>query len=87
MMHLQCVVRQDDFKLIDRHVHTIWHRLVFDGVYRITEDGPVFQPIGAPTTELLHTLLNQSIKRIMKLLSSGTGMYRLRTYGWTRTGF
>jgi len=36
------------------------------GVYRITDEGPVFQPVRAPTAEQLHTLLNQIIKRIMK---------------------
>ena len=38
------------------------------GVYRVTDEGPVFEPVRAPTTEQLHTLLNQIIKRIMKLL-------------------
>ena len=45
------------------------HCLFLDGVYRITEEGPVFQPVRAPTTEQLHTLLNQIIKRVMKLLT------------------
>ncbi len=45
------------------------HCLFLDGVYRITDEGPVFQPVRTPTTEQLHTLLNQIIKRIMKLLT------------------
>ena len=45
------------------------HCLFLDGVYRITEECPVFQPVRAPTSEQLHTLLNQIIKRIMKLLT------------------
>ena len=51
------------------HLHCIF----LDGVYRITDEGPVFQPVPAPTTEQLHTLRNRIIKRTMKLL--------------TRTGF
>ncbi|NNF95797.1 MAG: IS91 family transposase, partial [Halobacteria archaeon] len=47
--------------------------IFLDGVYRITDEGPVFQPVRAPTSEQLQTLLNQIIKRVMKLL--------------TRTGF
>ena len=40
------------------------------GVYRITDEGPVFQPVRAPTTEQLHTLLNQIIKQWYGLLPS-----------------
>ncbi len=45
------------------------HCLFLDGVYRVTDEGPVFEPVRAPTTEQLHTLLNQIIKRTMKLLT------------------
>ena len=72
-----------EWALLNIHLHCIF----LDGVYRITEEGPDFQPVRAPTTEQLHTLLNQIIKRTMKLLSSGTGMYRLRTKGWTRLDY
>ena len=47
------------------HLHCIF----LDGVYRMTDEGPVFQPARAPTTEQLHPLLNQIIKRTMKLLT------------------
>ncbi len=43
--------------------------IFLDGVYRTTDEGPVFQPVRAPTTEQLQTLLNQIIKRTMKLLT------------------
>ena len=45
------------------------HCIFLDGVYCITDEGPVFQPVRAPTTEQLHTLLKQIIKRTMKLLT------------------
>ena len=45
------------------------HCLFLDGVYRITDEGPVFQPVRTPTAEQLQTLLNQVIKRVMKLLT------------------
>jgi hypothetical protein len=45
------------------------HCLVLDGVYDTTGDVPVFHPVRAPTAEQLQTLLNQIIKRVMKLLT------------------
>ena len=53
-----------EWALLNNHLHCIF----LDGVYRITDAGPVFQPVRAPTTEQLHPLLNQIIKRTMKLL-------------------
>ena len=51
---------------LNNHLHCIF----LDGVYRTTDEGAVFQPVRAPTTEqLLQTLLNQIIKRTMKLLT------------------
>ena len=62
-----------------RHAHTtFWvrrdlnihlHCLFLDGVYCTTDEGPVFQPVKAPSVEQLQTLLNQIIKRVMKLLT------------------
>ena len=46
------------------------HCLFLDGVYRITDEGPVFQPVRTPTTEQLHTLLDQIIKQWYGLLPS-----------------
>jgi hypothetical protein len=47
------------------------HYLLLDGVYRLT-DGvrvPVFQPVPAPTTEQLQTLLARMITRLLKVLT------------------
>ena len=66
------------------HLHCIF----LDGVYRITDAGPVFQPVRAPTTEQLQTLLNQIIKRTMKLLTrlgyliEEEGLTRRNRYGF-----
>jgi hypothetical protein len=45
------------------------HCLVLDGVYDTTGEVPVFHPVRAPTAAQLQTLLNQIIKRVMKLLT------------------
>ncbi|MCP3880294.1 MAG: transposase, partial [Sulfitobacter sp.] len=45
------------------------HCLVLDGVYDTSADEPVFHPVRVPTAEQLQTLLNQIIKRVMKLLT------------------
>jgi len=42
---------------------------VLDGVYDTTGEAPVFHPVRVPTAEQLQTLLNQIIKRVMKLLT------------------
>ncbi len=42
---------------------------MLDGVYDTTGDVPVFHPVRAPTAGQLQTLLNQIIKRVMKLLT------------------
>ncbi len=45
------------------------HGLVLDGVYDTTGEVPIFHPVRAPTPEQLNTLLNQIIRRLMKLLT------------------
>jgi len=45
------------------------HCLMLDGVYRLTDGGPVFQAVPAPTTDQLQTLLTRIIKRVMKVLT------------------
>ena len=42
---------------------------MLDGVYDTSADEPVFHPVRVPTAEQLQTLLNQIIKRVMKLLT------------------
>ena len=42
---------------------------MLDGVFRTTGDTTVFHPVRAPTAEQLQFLLNQIIKRVMKLLT------------------
>ncbi len=49
------------------HIHL--HCLYLDGVYDTTGETPVFHPVHSPTAEQVHTLLNQIIKRVMKLLT------------------
>lgn len=44
------------------------HCLVLDGVYRTTDNGPVFHPVHAPTAEQLQALLVRIIKRLIRLL-------------------
>jgi hypothetical protein len=51
--------------LLNIHLHCLF----LDGVYRTTGDVPVFHPVRAPNAEQLRILLNQIIKRIMKLLT------------------
>jgi len=45
------------------------HSLMLDGVYRVTDSGPVFQPVPAPTTEQLQTVLTRIITRLLKTLT------------------
>jgi len=45
------------------------HGLMLDGVYRVTDSGPVFQPIPAPTTDQLQTVLTRIITRLLKALT------------------
>ena len=45
------------------------HCLVLAGVYDTTGDVAVFHPVRAPSAEQLQRLLNQIIKRVMKLLT------------------
>ena len=45
------------------------HCLVLDGVYCTTGEAPVFHPVRAPTAGELQTLLNQIIRRLMRLLT------------------
>ena len=54
-----------EWAFLNNHLHCLF----LDGVYRITDEDPVFQPVRAPTTEQLQTLLNKIIKRTMKLLT------------------
>ena len=42
---------------------------MLDGVYRLTDGVPVFQPIPAPTTEQLETVLTRIITRLLKALT------------------
>ena len=43
------------------NLNTCLYCLFLDSICPITDIGPVFQPVRAPTTEQLHTLLNQII--------------------------
>ena len=43
--------------------------LLLDGVYRLTDGVPVFQPVPAPTTEQLQILLTRMITRLLKMLT------------------
>jgi hypothetical protein len=45
------------------------HCLLLDGVYRLTDGVPVFQPVPAPTTEQLQTVLTRIITRLLKVLT------------------
>ena len=45
------------------------HCLLLDGVYRLTDGVPVFQPVPAPTTEQLQALLTRIITRLLKVLT------------------
>ena len=45
------------------------HCLVLDGVYRLTDEVPVFQAVPAPTTEQLQALLTRIITRLLKMLT------------------
>ena len=45
------------------------HCLLLDGVYRLTDSGPVFQAIPAPSAEQLQTLLSRIVQRVMKSLT------------------
>lgn len=45
------------------------HCLVLDGVYRLTDGVPVFQPIPVPTTDQLQALLTRIITRLLKALT------------------
>jgi hypothetical protein len=45
------------------------HCLVLDGVYRTTGSTTVFHPVRAPSADQLQILLNQIIRRVMKLLT------------------
>jgi len=42
---------------------------MLDGVYRLTDEGPVFQPGPAPTTDQLQTVLTRIITRLLKALT------------------
>jgi len=42
---------------------------MLDGVYRLTDEGPVFQAIPAPTTDQLQTVLTRIITRLLKALT------------------
>ena len=45
------------------------HCLVLDGVYCLTDGVPVFQPIPAPSTEQLQTVLSRIVQRVLKSLT------------------
>jgi len=45
------------------------HCLLLDGVYRLTDGVPVFQPVPAPTMEQLQPLLPRIITRLLKMLT------------------
>ena len=51
------------------NLNTHLHALVLDGVYHITEAGPVFIETAAPSHAQLQTLLSKIINRIMKFLT------------------
>ena len=42
---------------------------MLDGVFRLTEGAPAFQPVRAPTAAQLQALLTRLIKRLMRLLT------------------
>ena len=46
------------------HIHL--HCLLLDGVYHLTDSGPVFQPVPAPTMAQLQTLLTRISTRLLK---------------------
>ena len=43
--------------------------LLLDGVYRLTDGVPIFQPVSAPTTEQLQALLTRIITRLLKMFT------------------
>ena len=43
--------------------------LLLDGVYRLTDGVPIFQPAPAPTTDQLQTILTRIITRLLKRLT------------------
>lgn len=43
--------------------------IMSDGVYRLTDSGPVFQAIPAPSAEQLQTVLTRIITRILEILT------------------
>jgi len=45
------------------------HCLMLDGVYRLTDGGPVFQAVPAPITDQLQALLTRIITRLLKALT------------------
>jgi hypothetical protein len=45
------------------------HCLLLDGVYHLTDSGPVFQSVPAPTMEQLQTLLTRISTRLLKMLT------------------
>jgi len=44
-------------------------QILLDGVYRLTDGIPVFQPIPGPATEQLLALLTRIISRLLKALT------------------
>jgi len=77
----RCTVRPNELQLspivvtliqrfgsaVNLNVHL--HGLMLDGVYRVTDSGPVFQPVPAPTTEQLQTVHSRIITRLLKTLT------------------
>jgi len=45
------------------------HGLMLDGVYHLTDEVPIFQPIPPPTTEQLQTVLTRIIMLLLKVLT------------------
>ena len=45
------------------------HCLMLDGVYRLTDGVPIFQPVPAPTADQLQALLTRIITRLLKMLT------------------
>jgi hypothetical protein len=45
------------------------HCLMLAGVYRLTDGGPVFQAVPAPSAEQLQSLLSRIVQRVMKSLT------------------
>jgi hypothetical protein len=56
-------------------------QILLDGVYRLTDGIPVFQPIPGPTTEQLLALLTWIISRLLKALTRHGALTKTPIWG------